>query len=394
MVVDQESLRQEFSLRLVSSHNLTALRGIAAIILVVFHCDIFLKPVFNHANSMLIANGWVWVDFFFVLSGFLLTHIYWNDFEKSISSRFYFRFLIRRIAKIFPLHWFLLFITFGLARLLIWKSDQVSWYMAEMLNSEAIASHFLLTNSLNFQRIPTLNTPTWSLSAEWCTYVLYPFMACGFSRFMKLPTLVKVSIVTILLLFIFGIFDFRHIVAVICESDLEMHMTSDWGFLRCLVWFTLGLAARRNAPRFTKFKYLCSDLSFLVVLVLIFAGMHIDLNSSLIVLLFPLLIVSAVLNNGIVSAILSHPVFQYAGKLSFSIYMVHVPIIYVYWLNILNDYPDALYRVGAIQAAIRVPALQLCAEVLIASVTLSILLFRFIEAPSNYFIRNLFKDSR
>lgn len=66
--------------------SLTALRGIAALWVVLFHMDVIvyyrdLGPLLPHEWSGLITQGYLWVDFFFILSGFIICHIYGSQFS-------------------------------------------------------------------------------------------------------------------------------------------------------------------------------------------------------------------------------------------------------------------------------------------------------------------------
>ena len=65
--------------------TLTPLRGIAALVVVVFHCNLFLGQVVDPKITLFVQNGWLWVDFFFVLSGFILAHVYGNYFREGVT---------------------------------------------------------------------------------------------------------------------------------------------------------------------------------------------------------------------------------------------------------------------------------------------------------------------
>src|SRR3712207_4540408 len=88
--------------------TLTPLRGIAALIVVIFHCNIMVNPFLPAGYTHLIDNGWLWVDFFFILSGFILSYVYGESFEKGFSGSAYKKYLKARVARVYPLHLFTL----------------------------------------------------------------------------------------------------------------------------------------------------------------------------------------------------------------------------------------------------------------------------------------------
>ena len=64
--------------------TLTPLRGIAALLVVVFHSNLMLMPFSSQDVDFL--SGWLWVDFFFVLSGFIIFYVYGESFKHSITA--------------------------------------------------------------------------------------------------------------------------------------------------------------------------------------------------------------------------------------------------------------------------------------------------------------------
>ncbi|WP_298350097.1 acyltransferase [Runella sp.] len=91
--------------------NLTPLRGIAALLTVMFHVDLMLgggNVLLKFKDSFLINRMYLMVDFFFVLSGFIMCHVYANRFITSVSKNEFKHFTIARFARVYPLHLFTL----------------------------------------------------------------------------------------------------------------------------------------------------------------------------------------------------------------------------------------------------------------------------------------------
>ena len=83
--------------------TLESLRGIAALIVVVYHA-VWLNPV---TQSRFFSNGALMVDFFFVLSGFVICHSYG---DRLLNLRDFGRFLWLRLGRLYPLHFALLMV--------------------------------------------------------------------------------------------------------------------------------------------------------------------------------------------------------------------------------------------------------------------------------------------
>src|SRR5436305_824177 len=85
--------------------NLTPLRGIAALLTVIFHIDIFLGwEMMPPGGSPLLSHMYLMVDFFFILSGFIMCHVYGNRFLKDVRTTEFKKFMIARFSRIYPLH--------------------------------------------------------------------------------------------------------------------------------------------------------------------------------------------------------------------------------------------------------------------------------------------------
>ena len=153
-------------------------RGICAMGVVLFH----FPKIFWLSNIALISSGWLFVDFFFVLSGFVITHAYGSKI-KDISSIL--DFMKRRFFRLYPLHLGVFFVSFGFilifdtARLLM--SKKLPGFNLTNLFSEfsfeRIAMHLSLLQGFFADWADVgFNTPSWSISAEFWTYAV--FAAC------------------------------------------------------------------------------------------------------------------------------------------------------------------------------------------------------------------------
>lgn len=92
-------------------NSLTSLRGIAALIVVVHHFYYYALPKTGStlsAYSDFFRNGYFGVDFFFILSGIIMTHVYIGNFLLRVNFFNYRSYLLSRFARIYPIYLFYL----------------------------------------------------------------------------------------------------------------------------------------------------------------------------------------------------------------------------------------------------------------------------------------------
>ena len=87
---------------------MTPLRGIAAIWVICFHYVVVYFGFHPEKYSGVLNKGYLAVDMFFMLSGFVLSHVYWRTFasDQADVGRNYWSFIGARIARLYPLHLF------------------------------------------------------------------------------------------------------------------------------------------------------------------------------------------------------------------------------------------------------------------------------------------------
>src|SRR5258708_3639584 len=173
---------------------LTGLRGVAALWVVFFHLTVGI-PLLQH--------GYLGVDVFFLLICYLLAYFYASNLPDAAD---YVSFIRARVARIYPMHLTALCV---LALMVVtlpgfaehYPQPEQRWGFGPF-----VASLLLVQNWAYF--LPTSwNTPSWSLSAEWFAYLLFPMFvfATQWQRSIIAPLLLAGS----LLLVLFGAFALR-----------------------------------------------------------------------------------------------------------------------------------------------------------------------------------------
>ncbi len=144
--------------------SLTGLRGIAALWVVLYHLTDRLRwPVFD--------AGWLGVDMFFTLSGFVLTHVY-ADRNMFTTWRSYVGFLMVRLARIYPLHIFALLVVAAVALLVpgYWPPGFAKY---PLFGLHGLVEALLLVQNWPFIGLNNWHTPSWTLSNEWMAYLMF-----------------------------------------------------------------------------------------------------------------------------------------------------------------------------------------------------------------------------
>lgn len=210
--------------------HLDSLRGIAAIIVAIYHLSIdsFLKNSFTY-------NGYIMVDFFFVLSGYVIAL---NYQDKLLSIEQIIKFQFKRFLRVYPLHFFtlILFLIIELLKLIVEiKFNIVANNPAFDKNniSSFFQNIFLIQNLFLVEE--TWNEPSWSISAEFYTYFVFAL------------------VVYFLRLAFKNLLFFYLLIAVIIYILLIANIIPNFGFTKCLYCFFIG-ASCFNLEQFFKKK--------------------------------------------------------------------------------------------------------------------------------------------
>jgi len=139
--------------------NLTTLRGIAALWVVVFHFSEIIAKFVSTDRSLLLTKGYLMVDLFFIMSGFIIYHVYHESFISGISVSRFRQFIVARFARVYPLH----FVT--LLLIIVITVPMFGWDPL-FDNPRAIPTNLLLIHSFGIHKSFNWNVPSWSISAE------------------------------------------------------------------------------------------------------------------------------------------------------------------------------------------------------------------------------------
>ncbi|MGN6209437.1 acyltransferase family protein [Asticcacaulis sp.] len=287
---------------------LTALRIFAAIWVVSYH----FWPDLGSAMPAFVSKGYLGVELFFVLSGFILSHVYLERFrERRFSYR---EFLWARLARIYPLH---LAIMAGLAALILFLSLVGVHAGDKLIVWSSLPAHLTLTQAWGLAPHGGWNHPSWSISAEWFAYLTFPAFALAAGALWNRPRL-AIGLAAALLVGLYIVFP------RVAGFGLTS-ATIFWGALRIVPCFALGcalwLAWRADVLKTKAQTLILAGASVLGLVASTSFGLPDYVSVAACAGL--ILGLGAAARHG--ATILSHSALVYLGEVSFAVYMVCIP---------------------------------------------------------------------
>lgn len=306
---------------------LDSFRGIAAICVVIFHMHI----IGSITELNFFRGSSLFVEFFFVLSGFVLAHTYGF---KDVSFK---RFIISRTFRLYPLHLFM-FIMFFLLQI-------IQLFLVKYginFNKVPFEGHYalkeIIPNLLFLQSwipgfLPTSwNQPAWSLSVEYYMYIIF-----FFTLFIK-------SNLKYIVWFLFSFISFYMILNSFGVMGEVIRGLSCFfaGALTYLIYRKINLKFEKiNTNLFSVVEFL---LIFLIIYIISYVEEYKAIYASFI---FLVIVFFFAFEKGVLSKILKASFFQLLGRLSYSIYMTHVLIIFCFkaFIQIIDKFLQTKYTV-------------------------------------------------
>jgi peptidoglycan/LPS O-acetylase OafA/YrhL len=371
---------------------LDAWRGLCAIIVVLHH---YAPAGGLVGSSPVVINGFLFVDFFFVLSGFVISHSYGSKL-RTVAE--FLAFLWGRFARLWPLHALILvaLIVLEVARAAVGaRMGTVAPVFSGHFPLATLPTQFLFLESFGINERLTWNGPSWSISSEFFVAVLFGLvcLALPARRFAS----AALAIVASALLLIAWV------------SPRFMNAAHDYGFVRCCADFFSGvLCFRRLAgaplatPPPSKLACTVQEAAVVAVVLLLVASSGETPVSLLAPLVFSVAVGVFALERGKISKTLHWRGFQALGAWSYSIYMLQVPVvmvIYFVWRliakregEILQSSVATLRMLHEIAEAVGLSALLHDAPALgylVAILLTARLSHRYIELPCQAALRSL-----
>jgi peptidoglycan/LPS O-acetylase OafA/YrhL len=289
--------------------------------------------------DFLATRGYLWVEFFFVLSGFILAHAYWARLKDLFTRAGYFAFLRARLIRLYPLHLFMLLLILAIVlglRALAAQDGYLSIFDARYHQDVSVKGFWLslfLVHAWNSMGTLTWNGVSWFVSVEFALCLLFPVLLWlaeggvwrGFA-------LIATGLAGLLAL----LFTSRH------GLDITFHN----GVLRGLSDFTIGIGLavlfRQVKPRDRMPEWLHSLLQILLLSLLAYVVMntgwsHTRMDIFTVLPLMALVFVLA-FDRGLVARLLQMRLPQLLGEWSYAIYLGQTA-----WLLSIRFFEQRLY---------------------------------------------------
>ena len=323
--------------------EIDGLRALAVIFVIFYHCKLI---VFGFEPF---KGGFVGVDIFFVISGYLITSILINDYSSQGKINIL-DFIERRIRRIVPALIFFILIVFLLI-LLLFKDYQKFFFLNldNIIKSIFFTSNEILSDYFDPGREANLFYHTWSLSIEIQIYLIFVFC---FFFIIKLKKSIQIFFLSIVLISTGILTQFGanfKASAPWVETNFYYFNQPYWaGFyspIPRIFEFALGsMCALITFQNLDKYKNWMSILGLTFILLSLIYFEETTFHPGIYTL--PLLIGSCLIivnqsKKTLVVNLLSNKFINYIGKLSYSAYLYHLPIIffinfYLFSLNLFS----------------------------------------------------------
>ncbi|MEO7360887.1 MAG: acyltransferase [Gemmatimonadaceae bacterium] len=360
---------------------LDGLRGAAALLVVLYHIGWA-----NHiTGGPFVRNGYLAVDLFFILSGFVIATNYANRLQSRADVLAFFRL---RFFRLYPLHFALLaaFVLLEVVKLLAQRyfgaAPGIDAPFAGQNSYAALAANIVLVQAWHLFPSYSYNGPSWSISCEVGAYLLFALTAyAGLLRHH--------------LAFVVGLLLSVACYVILADSFHTARAAVTWGVPRAAAGFWLGVLLWRYRPAsIASLSGAAQSLLQLFVVIGVVATMTAFSGAAVVwvIPMFVVLIASLLSDRGVVARVLRCNPLQALGRWSYSIYMVHMLVLvclsiaakHLFHLQLLPT--DSAAQAGA-RDINAMTGDVLVAVVLVVVFGLSIATYRLIEEPGRQYGR-------
>lgn len=313
---------------------LDGMRGIAALMVVVFHYSLTLfEPTGWFQQNFIFISSYAFVDLFFVLSGFVITHNYQENLAHPPQLKTFF---IKRFARLYPL----LFVTimvyvamksYGILSGFQFDDGAYDW---TMLFWETLDPLLFLNSTFLILDTEGLNPVSWSISAEMIAYTCFA-LVIYFAR--KNRNLIFVLLFVSCL--VFPLYQEKYL------------FTGDFGFIRGLLNFSVGYFVyqwKMTSKKFNNGWYEWLVFPLIICSFYVIQRSSTELMNLILIPVFGWSVYVLSFEKGWVSVWLKSKVMQFFGKISYSIYLWHFIVLWGFYVlswQILQVTPSKGYAI-------------------------------------------------
>ena len=356
---------------------LTGLRGVAALYVAFYHLIPVTPP--GLLLRTFSRHGYLGVDIFFVLSGFVMALSYGHRFKGAFCWSLYGDFLLRRLARVWPLYVVLLGVVLLLSVVGLGELNEPPdpSRFAHLHEPERLFINLIMLQGWGFGG--AMVVPSWSVSTEFAAYIAFPLLLILTVR-SRLALAITTGLSAACLLLCCA--TIGNAQAPTPNGPLDLcHPYMIYPMMRCIAGFVVGLLTFRIAASPGMALIAGSDGFGFAVLTLLLASLSLPVFDLWIYPLFPALVLALSLNKSHLAQLFSAaPIYQ-LGVVSYALYLVHEMIHAAFksWTSGLEaSLPPVLHH-----AYVGLSFLGLVG----LSVGAAFVLNRFIEVPARRWIR-------
>ena len=292
---------------------LTGLRGVAAAWVVLHHLCRMPGSEVPVLQGVLL-RGYLAVDLFFVLSGFVLSLAYGGWFRGRPRPGVLAAFLARRVARLWPLH------AAVVLALIAWQA-----VAAIPTHPRMVAANLLMVQAWGVSG--SMNVPSWSISTEFAAYLVFPLLAAAVLHGGRARALAALCGGAGLLGLAAALGSVRA-----AERIGLLDIANNWSLLpllRCLGGFVIGVAAHRIARAPGAAGVLQRPWVVNAACAALLAAVAAGVGDLALYPLLPLVVVALAASRGGAARLLATAPLTWLGKVSYALYLVHFPLLQV-----------------------------------------------------------------
>jgi len=274
--------------------------------------------ILAHADVRFFQGGFIGVDVFFVISGYLITKLIVERLTLNIFS--YRVFFLQRMRRLLPAQFFMLFLTFPLFWFVM-LPDQFATYVGSIFSTSVLLSNFYFLSQLEYWQSSTDLQPLahmWSLSIEEQYYLMYPVMLVLALKVRHSWILIAIVVSTLL--------GFAWAISGITDDPGKNYFHSFSRFWQLGFGCGLALIMRRYSPQPNQ---LLSLFGFSLIVGSIFffnEGIRWPSIATLAPVLGATIFIAFADVNSLIGRVLTFRPILYVGVISYSLYLWHQPI--------------------------------------------------------------------
>ena len=283
-----------------------------------------LAVIIYHFNSSFLKSGFLGVDIFFLISGYVITYSLWGR-EANNFFQFFIKFFTKRIKKLLPtLLIYLLIISFLIC---FFIEDSSNYIRTGFFSLFGLSNLYLARNSIDyFAQTSDFNpfTQTWSLAIETQFYIIYPLII-WFTGFAKKSSF-GIKNLTISLIFLSSL-SFTCFLLNFSQSSNEAYFLLQYRFWEIGTGCLLFIFSRKSNFLLEKVKVIPSSLTLSLIILVMFLPKESGILSIPITIILSSILLISLERGGFVFQLFNNHSFNYFGKISYPLYLWHWGIL-------------------------------------------------------------------